>query len=71
VKVQASDDSEIAHMEVYIDGRFLQTLSSAPFVFNITEIPQPGLHILSVIATDMRGRVSTDSISINFSRTSP
>jgi membrane peptidoglycan carboxypeptidase len=66
IKVEASQPDQVAHMEAYLDGKFLQTISGKAFNFSILQAPEPGVHTIMVIATDLQGRTSSDSVSVSF-----
>lgn len=65
VAVEVSDPSQVAHVELYIDGRFLQTLTSGPFTFSVGKSEDTGVHTLMAIVTDLAGRTSSDSVSVS------
>lgn len=70
VKIKTSDDSQIAHVEIYLDGRFIQTLSSAPFTASIRQSVESGIHTIMAIATDQAGKTISDKVSFSYYRDS-
>ncbi|MEM8963568.1 MAG: Ig-like domain-containing protein, partial [Acidobacteriota bacterium] len=63
VRVNASDpESGIAHVQIHLNGRLLETLTSAPY--ELTWNATSGSHRLTAVATDRCGRSSIAEITV-------
>jgi MYXO-CTERM domain-containing protein len=56
-------DTDLAKAELFIDGALYQTLTAAPFTFQVTNLA-PGYHDLLVKATDMANQTASQTIRI-------
>lgn len=70
-QVQASVvDDDLARAELFIDGTSKQSLTAAPFTFQVTGLTV-GQHTLEIRATDSDGQTGTQTIQINVSASAP
>ncbi|MDX2087617.1 MAG: Ig-like domain-containing protein [Kofleriaceae bacterium] len=70
-QVQASVvDTDLAGAELVIDGTVKDTLSAAPFTFQVTGLAV-GQHTLEIRATDSGGQTGTQTIQITVSPNAP
>lgn len=56
-------DTDIAKAELSIDGAVYQSLTAAPFTFQVTGL-DPGPHTLEIVATDAQGQTAKQTISV-------
>ena len=64
VRVAASDATGIAKVELRLDGTPVSTRQTAPYDFNMTNVPG-GVHTLQAVATDYDGNPGSAQISVN------
>lgn len=56
-------DTDLAKAELFIDGKLYQTLTAAPFTFQVTNLAA-GFHDLLVTATDAANQTASQMIRI-------
>ena len=71
VTVNAVGSNSIARIDLSIDGQFYQSLTSEPFVFNVTKTLDDGPHVLAAHAVDSQGLTADTSANIIVDLTSP
>ena len=71
VSASAVSQNPIARVDLSIDGQFISSLNSAPFVFQIEKNYGDGAHTLAIKAVDTTGATSDTSIDISFSLNLP
>jgi len=64
IRVDATDNIQVASAELRIDGQSVLTLTQGPWVFNAPAELGQGNHNVEVIARDNRGDQGSDSISV-------
>jgi hypothetical protein len=64
VTVTSTDPSQIAKMELVIDGDTKQSISGAPFTFSVNEKLSEGAHTIAVRATTKGGQSVNTSIPV-------
>lgn len=71
VAVSATSQNQIARVDLSIDGQFIQSLTSQPFVFSVNNSLSEGQHTLAVKAVDSSGATADSSVSVNYSLNTP
>lgn len=71
VSISVLSGSAIARVDLYIDGQFIQSLSSSPYVFNVSKQLPDGPHAIAVKAVDSGGAVSDTSAQVNYALATP
>lgn len=71
VSVSASSQNSISRVDLSIDGQFIQSITSAPYTFNVSQNLADGPHNIAIKAVDNSGAVSDTSISVNYSLVNP
>ncbi len=66
VVIDTSDNSQIARVDLFIDGQFFKSINSQPYRFEINRNLSFGQHIIAAKATSKSGNVADTSIAINF-----
>jgi uncharacterized protein (TIGR03382 family) len=56
-------DTDLVKAELFVDGSVYQTLTAAPFTFQVTNLVA-GPHTLDIVGTDAQGQIGTTTISI-------
>ncbi len=69
VSVSTANPSGIAKMDLVIDGDLIQTITSQPFTFQVTQKYSEGYHTIAVRATSKDGKTTSTSIPVQFSST--
>lgn len=64
VRVDATDDAAIDHLELWVDGTLADTLTAEPWVFTAPDLAQ-GPHAVEVHAIDTTNMSATTAISID------
>jgi len=71
VSVAAISQEPIVRVDLSIDGQFIQSLTSAPYIFTVGNNLSDGAHTIAVKAVDSSGRTSDTSITVNYSLNTP
>lgn len=71
IEVAASAPDNISRVELSIDGQFFQSLSGAPYSFQINSSPGDGQHVFAVKAIDTTGSSADTSVSVQFALNAP
>lgn len=72
VDASASDNQEVASVDLYVDGQLLATDTNSPYLFywDTTEVDS-GAHVLQATAADDSGNTATDEIGVEVDNTAP
>lgn len=71
VTVSAVSPNQIARMDIFIDGQFVQSKTAPPFTFEINKNYPDGRHTIAVKAVDFENNTSDTSASVIFGSNSP
>lgn len=63
IQIKAESTSDITQVDIFIDGTKMTTLSSLPFKYNVTSLPD-GIHVLKVLVKDAGGHQVDKAITI-------
>lgn len=65
IQVQASDDKNVAKVEVFVDGVSLHSFNAAPYLvdWNTKDVAE-GVHVIKAVATDDNGNMQAVEISV-------
>jgi MYXO-CTERM domain-containing protein len=64
IVVDASDDSGVSKVDLYIDGALVTFKSAAPYTFSAPAALAPGTHTVQARAIDAAGLTGTSSVSV-------
>ncbi len=66
VSVAASSNQGIARLDFFVDGSFIGSITSRPYLVSIKKKYPNGFHTISVHAVDEQGGTSDTSVTVNF-----
>ncbi|MCL5666451.1 MAG: penicillin-binding protein [Patescibacteria group bacterium] len=71
VSVSAVSANFMSRVDLYMDGQFVQSISSEPYVFNLDTPYRDGQHTIAVKGVDSAGTVSDTSVNVTYSLATP
>jgi 1A family penicillin-binding protein len=71
ISVSVVSANSINRVDLFMDGQLINSLSSPPFVFSLTNPYKDGTHTLAAKAVDSAGLSGDTSIQLNFSLATP
>ncbi len=69
IEVAATGENSIARVDISVDGNFVTSLNSAPYIFNLTNSYENGKHTIAAKAVDITGKTADTSIILNYDLT--
>jgi len=63
-QADTASGNQIIRADLLVDGTFIQTVTSAPWSFNVPQLPA-GTHVFAVHVVDNKGNTADTSITLN------
>jgi 1A family penicillin-binding protein len=71
ISVSAVSNNPIARMDLSVDGQFIQSITSAPYIFQLSQNFPDGPHTIAVHGVDSTGQTSDTSVTVNYALNTP